>query len=387
MSNASEISYYELSIEFTNRYEKEEFVFDASVNVVSPDGGKLAEDGVPVTGLNLAPVLEELKDSYDPGDTTRGDLRLKLSALNKKLGEENALSGELGQALYKHLIADNSMINGYANMLYGMVLPSSDPGNTPEKRARIRIKTNLEKFSDVASLPWELLYGTLPPKEGFLTLKNNVSLVRHVTMKGRPVEKPNLKDPSILIAIANPEDTTELMTEEEKGKIVALFPAERIKVLPVATHKELKMELRRGYDIFHYIGHAEFAEGEGNLLLHGGDDPSKSEALSGSSLSDMLLGSNRKTQFVFLNGCETAVYEDKNGDNPYTGLATALVDRGVPAVLAMQRKVKDRKAITFAEMFYNYLNGGDDLEQSVYNARGMIDEETDWAIPVLFIRS
>jgi CHAT domain-containing protein len=76
--------------------------------------------------------------------------------------------------------------------------------------------------------------------------------------------------------------------------------------------------------------------------------------------------------------------------SPFAGIAFALVAAGLPAVIAMQSKVRDDSAIRFTERLYRRLSAGDPIEAAVADARRAlsIDHPTalEWASPVLFMR-
>ena len=92
-------------------------------------------------------------------------------------------------------------------------------------------------------------------------------------------------------------------------------------------------------------------------------------------------------RLVVLNSCEGA---RTTLTDPYAGVATTLVQLGVPAVVAMQFEISDRAAIVFAEELYaNLIGRRDPIDASVAEARKAIYSDVDrveWATPVLFVR-
>ena len=87
-----------------------------------------------------------------------------------------------------------------------------------------------------------------------------------------------------------------------------------------------------------------------------------------------------------LNSCEGA---RTTLTDPYAGVATTLVQLGVPAVVAMQFEISDEAAILFAEELYTNLIGRQDpIDAAVAEARKAIYIELgtiEWATPVLFM--
>ena len=76
-------------------------------------------------------------------------------------------------------------------------------------------------------------------------------------------------------------------------------------------------------------------------------------------------------------------------DDPFAGLATSIVQRGIPAVIAMQFAITDAAAIVFAEGFYEALAAGYPVDAALGAARMAIltdENDVEWATPVLFMR-
>ena len=100
-----------------------------------------------------------------------------------------------------------------------------------------------------------------------------------------------------------------------------------------------------------------------------------------------LLSDQNVLRLVVLNSCEGA---RTTFTDPYAGVATTLVQLGVPAVVAMQFEISDRAAIVFAEELYtNLIARRDPIDASVAEARKAIYSDVDrveWATPVLFVR-
>ena len=75
--------------------------------------------------------------------------------------------------------------------------------------------------------------------------------------------------------------------------------------------------------------------------------------------------------------------------DPFAGVATTLVQLGVPAVVAMQFEISDGAAILFAEELYtNLIARQAPIDAAVSEARKAIYIEqagVEWATPVLFM--
>jgi formylglycine-generating enzyme required for sulfatase activity len=88
-----------------------------------------------------------------------------------------------------------------------------------------------------------------------------------------------------------------------------------------------------------------------------------------------------------LNACSTAVTAEAK---PFSGVATALVQAGIPAVVAMQTSVTDQAALQFSQVFYESIADGCPIDTSVAEGRKAIEfsasHTVEWAIPELFMR-
>src|SRR4029453_1850813 len=99
------------------------------------------------------------------------------------------------------------------------------------------------------------------------------------------------------------------------------------------------------------------------------------------------LAGQSRLRLVVLNSCDGA---RTSLVDPYAGVATTLIQLGVPAVVAMQFEITDRAAICFAEELYTNLIGRQaPIDAAVAEARLAVYIEVDkveWATPVLFVR-
>ena len=138
------------------------------------------------------------------------------------------------------------------------------------------------------------------------------------------------------------------------------------------------------YHILHYVGHGDFtASGEGVLFLEGADGGHAE--LDATELAN-LVGDQTSLRLVVLNSCEGA---RTTLTDPFAGVATTLLQLGVPAVVAMQFEISDEAAILFAEELYTNLIGRQaPIDAAVSEARKAIYIEqgtVEWATPVLFM--
>lgn len=237
--------------------------------------------------------------------------------------------------------------------------------------------------------PWEILYDE--EVEDFLVLSERRPLVRFLPLMGTvpplEVELPL----RILLASASPADLPPLAVEREVARIQEELSPYRdqlqLTVLHHCTRDNLSRALQQGvHHIFHFIGHGALREnGEGFIFLE--DEKGHAFPLSGSQLGSDLRPTD--VRLAILNACETG---SVGMDNPMRGLAPSLVVKGVPAVVAMQLRVADDSAATFAAGFYLALVGHPLVDQALATARRLLPgaergHAIDWLAPTLFLRA
>jgi peptidoglycan hydrolase-like protein with peptidoglycan-binding domain len=257
------------------------------------------------------------------------------------------------------------------------------------KGSGIRLTLSLAGTPALLSVPWEFLYR----RPRFLASQRRTPLVRLLDT-GSLVPPPTIDAKVRMLAVvASPKDLPALDVEAERQRIeqvvAGMAAAERIELdwLDPATPRALRHALRDGnYHILHYVGHSAFTgQGEGMLYLEQENDGNSVGV--DSTLFANLLSDQDRLRLVVLNSCEGA---RTTLTDPYAGVATTLIQLGVPAVVAMQFEISDDAALLFAEELYTNLIGRQDpIDAAVAEARKAVYTEIDaieWATPVLFVR-
>ncbi|MEV6269851.1 CHAT domain-containing protein [Kribbella sp. NPDC051936] len=251
-------------------------------------------------------------------------------------------------------------------------------------RIRLRLAPSLE------NVPWEYLYDR---DYGFLCLSPETPLVRYVEIP-RPVRPFPVRPPlRILAMIAAPTDVQALQNEDEwnklNGSLGELIERGMVQLdrLPVGSLAALQRPLRRReYHVLHFVGHGLYDEDaeDGALVLE--DESGQGRLVTGRDLGTMLRG-HRSLRLVVLNACEGA---RSAVDDPFGGVAQALVRQGVPAVIAMQFEISDPVAVVFSQSFYQALADLLPADEAMVEARRAIfaaDNEVEWATPVIYLRA
>jgi hypothetical protein len=168
-------------------------------------------------------------------------------------------------------------------------------------------------------------------------------------------------------------------------------------MLEDVTLDDLTRALQKGADLFHFSGHGGFVEraagtaeeetaGSGRLVLLKDTHTRAPQPLAAGDLALRLQAAG--VRLAVLGACESG---RRDGVSAWTAIAPALVERGTPAVVAMQYEVLDGAAVAVSQMFYTSLAAGLSVDEAVSAARlAMLGAEignTDWGVPDLYMRA
>ena len=178
----------------------------------------------------------------------------------------------------------------------------------------------------------------------------------------------------------------------EKAKLgQALAPliqsgAVAIDWLETPTLRALQRQLRQAdYHVLHYIGHGGYDHDADDGVVLFEDDFGRSRRITGVQLGT-ILQDEVSLRLAVLNACEGG---RSSVEDPFSGVATSLIEREIPAVIGMQFEITDRSAIVFASEFYAALADGYPVDSAMAEARKAIyadENDVEWATPVLFMR-
>lgn len=254
----------------------------------------------------------------------------------------------------------------------------------------LRVRLRLNHAPELARLPWELLHDKGRLK--FLALSERTPIVRYLDL-AQPSAPLAITGPlRILTVIASPTGLPTLDVEAEwksiQGQLAPLAAANAITIdrLAVPTLAQLRQWLRvHDVHVLHFIGHGEFDAVRDDGVLYFTDDEGNPRPVDPSGLGPHL-SDHDPLRLVVLNACQTGRSAD---DDPFGGMAQGLVERGVPAVVAMQFPISDAAAVCFAGDFYASIAAGQPVDQALSGSRRALMDSSgaEWATPVLFMRS
>ena len=262
---------------------------------------------------------------------------------------------------------------------------------TADQGQGLRIKLRINA-PELATIPWEYLYD---PRQGeFVALSRYTPIVRYLEL---PLPDPEMAVEGplrILGMVSSPSDVESLDVEREKARLEdAVREMQESGLVELVwlegqTWRDLQAAMQGGpWHIFHFIGHAVFDDDSGEGYLHLADDDGYSSPLSATQLG-RLLADHHTLRLTLLNACEGARGHEQS---VFSSTASVLVQRGLPAVLAMQYEISDQAAIEFTSSFYGALIANLPVDAAVSEARKAISlaepESMEWGTPALFMRA
>jgi len=296
---------------------------------------------------------------------------------------------QLGQTLHDEL---------FQGQLHDSWVTAQGVAQNRQDLLRLRIGI---KDTRLQQLPWEALHaGTRP-----LTTGTDVIFSRYILNRRQEHSIPQAKvgDAAqtlrILMVIASPDDQERLELKQEVHQLqVELHPNAidandtlvdvQLKILEQPGRAELTQELERGnYQVLHYAGHSNLGNAGGDLYLVS-RQTGLTERLSGEDLAGLLV--NNGIKLAVFNSCRGGYSSSSEQGWQERNLAQALVNRGMPAVIAMAERIPDHVAITFTQLLYRNLKKGQSIDLSLNRTRqGLISaygsHQFYWALPTLYM--
>jgi len=255
------------------------------------------------------------------------------------------------------------------------------------RRRGLRLCLDCAATPELAALPWEWLYD--PQAGEFPALSRLTPVARLVSYAG-PALPPPPPPYHVLLLTAAPEDAPPIdvdgLREAVSGALERWMPQGGVTVDVVpARLPAVQAALReKPCHILHFIGHGTFdtVSGQGQLLFEGEDGASF--PVNAGQLR-ALLADSADLRWAVLSACQSG----QPGPTPAESVAAALVQGGLPAVVAMQFPVSQRAMEAFAGAFYGTLAEGWPVEAAVAEARKAVrvaaQNAVEWGTPACYI--
>ncbi len=332
-------------------------------------------DGATATGHFAIPMSKMELDNFVLRMTRAGG---PVRAYRSSQMEE---AKQLGGALFDQLMADD-----VGEIYHGARRVADSRGRG------LRIALYMTGAPELLEIPWELLYDR--GEAYFLSQSIYTPVVRALDLKSPPAAPPTVTLPlQVLALVSAPEGFPPLDVAAERAKLEqALAPltdsgAVRLEWLESATLSELDRRIGAPDElhVIHYIGHGAYDERtQGGILVledaRGGPHEVTGEELGG------FMRDEKSLRLAVLNSCEGA---RSSHVDPFSGVASALLRCGLPAVVGMQAEITDEAAVTFSDRLYSALAQGFPIDAALAQARRAIfaaGRDVEFGTPVLFMR-
>jgi len=155
------------------------------------------------------------------------------------------------------------------------------------------------------------------------------------------------------------------------------------------TLQELSKQLtnaKKPYTLLHFVCHGKLID-NGETVLYWAQADNQVLLVTGTELLDELsnIGGRRGLpHFAFLCTCESA---DPRAEGALGGLAQRLVrELGMPAVIAMTRKVSVETGLALGQNFYRRLRESGEVDTALQEATAGLSKRHDITVPALFSR-
>lgn len=371
------------------------------INVIeSPHGELRSKVTPPYTPDELIVVLKALGNLSTLTNPLTNEQMHVLEKLD--LIEGQHIRHDLVHCIGKHLF--KTMFSGPANTALQMALAQGR-----QSGALVNLQVRFDEHSvDLARYPWELLYDG---RRQLLT-GTRMELTRYISYPEAiaPLQiQPPLNvlyvgpRPTNLVPLpANADHTSmrQAFAELELAKMV------QVAELPSPTYSELADHLTsHAVHILHFDGHGMFARTcprcgqrnyahlifcdkcstnlsrispEGYLAFEDSDRCAR--WIKASQLASHL---QTPLRLALLLACSSGTVR---GDTVFGGVGPALIQAGVPAVVAMQLPISTDGATAFTHGFYRALARNGNILGAVSAGRLRLDED-EWFIPTMYLRS
>ena len=349
--------------EFRLRIDRGQSTGTYRVVATGPSGEALGRLKLPFNDMELENFVLRV------GRTRKGKRRIE--------SPEMARAKDFGSRLFA------SLFEGDVKELY-----RSSFRDAQDENQGLRITLSLTGAPELSQIPWEYMYD----HPSFLSISTWTPIVRYLDIP-KPRKPLQITLPlRILGVVSAPSDAEPIDVATEKAKLgQALAPLVEsgwlaIDWLETASLLSLQRQLRRAdYHVFHYIGHGGYDRDADDGVLLFEDEHGFSKRITGVQLGT-ILQDEISLRLAVLNACEGG---RSSVEDPFSGVATSLIEREIPAVIGMQFEITDRSAIVFASEFYSALADGYPVDSALAEARKAIyadDNDVEWATPVLFMR-
>lgn len=312
----------------------------------------------------------------------------------------------LDEALQRRLLQAALNPTQYGTFLFEALLPGEGDdllagyreglaiARHEEKCLRFRLHIATTAPAQLQELRWELLYD--PKKKISLGRARDVAFSRYLSIDVEPA-KAVTEEPKLLVVPAGPENLAKFNLPEldhfamRQSLEQALSPLRGLMswelMEPPATPGRIRDRLiDGGFHALHLQAHGVVHSGKKTAALILEDDDHQVAIIDERRFSEIFEGEH-DLRLIILMACHSGA---ATHDDPFSGLGRALVERGIPAVVAMNQSISIKAATLFTEHFFRNLVRGGHVDTAVNEARQQLyladGYGLEWGTPTLFMR-
>jgi len=282
-----------------------------------------------------------------------------------------------GRRLFAALTADPALAHAWAR------------GRGQAARRRVRLWLDVTA-PELHPLPWEALCEDGLP----LAACDATPFSRYLPTTEAWGNAVTTRPLRLLAVVANPTDLAELglapldVAQEQAILQAALTQSHDFQVEFLespATLARLEARLREGYHLLHLVGHGAFNARKQQAALYLQDSAGKAQVVTEAAFAAMLARQNIRPGLITLAACHGATRATADA---WRGLSPALVQAGIPAVVAMQGAIPLATAQAFTGAFYRALVAHGAVDVALNQARSLLISQgrAEVALPVLVMR-
>jgi hypothetical protein len=215
------------------------------------------------------------------------------------------------------------------------------------------IRLSLPDQVEMQGLPWESLHDLSFFSESmhYCVLRDPPAVIPAATLRRREIEVPKVR----ILVIVPEGSRLNVEAECQNLEDAARRFGTAVEVCPLGgrvTADRVHDELRRQeYTLVHYLGHGSVDEA-GHVRIRFNSDvrANDEQMIDGNAFAALF--EDTGVRLVVLNCCLGAL---PSASSSLSGLGPYLMEKGVPAVLAMRYEIPDRTAIRFSKELYESL--------------------------------
>ncbi len=260
-------------------------------------------------------------------------------------------------------------------------------------RLRLSFDPREDDLASVAALPWETLFH--PGRRQFLARRKDLAMLRYLDVPlvvRRFFVSPPLR---VLLVAPTPIDgKASNVLEEQQAVFEALEDVDvevRCVEQPVTLDRLIEYLDERETHVLHFMGHGGLHRETGQSGVFFEDRDRKKDCVLGRDLARRLEPFFRSLRLVVLNSCYGAAGKRRPNQEAFGAVSSALIARGLTAVVGMQFLISNDAAKCFSTAFYTKLSETGHVETAAAHARRQLverdSESPEWITPVVLTRA